>query len=233
MHDTMDRPRICVVVVRKDDVRALRYVEPLVDLIEVRIDMIGDGWQEVPRLLKKPWLATNRVADEGGKWKGDEESRTAELLKALDLGAQFVDIELRTKNVQKIVETIRKRAKCIVSFHDWEKTPSLRKLETVVRRELAVGADICKITAKAVKFDDNATFLELIGRFPEVPLIATSFGPMAVIGRTLSPLVGGYLTYATIADGKESAVGQISARSLRRIYDQMCLGVNRMKWTVK
>ena len=52
MHDLMDRPRICVVVVKKEDVRALRYVEPLVDLIEVRIDMIGDGWQEVPRQVE-------------------------------------------------------------------------------------------------------------------------------------------------------------------------------------
>ena len=128
--------------------------------------------------MNKPWLATNRVASEGGKWQGDEESRTAELLKALDLGAQFVDIELQTKNLRQIVETIRKKAKCIVSFHDWEKTPPLRKLETAVRRELAVGADICKVTAKAVTFDDNAIFLELIGRFPGVPLIATSFGPM-------------------------------------------------------
>lgn len=224
----MERPRICVVIVRKEDLRALRYVEPLVDLIEVRIDMIGEGWQEVPGRLNKPWLATNRVANEGGQWQGDEESRTAELLKALDLGAQFVDIELQTKNIRHIVATIKKKAKCIVSFHDWEKTPPLRKLEAAVRRELAVGADICKVTAKAVTFDDNATFLELIGRFPGVPLIATSFGPMGVLGRTLSPLIGGYLTYATVADGGGSAAGQISARSLRRIYDRMCPGMNRL-----
>lgn len=225
MRHAADRPRICAVIVRKEDVRALRRVEPLVDLVEVRIDMIGEGWQEVPKRLKLPWLATNRVANEGGQWQGDEASRTAELLKALDLGARYVDIELQTKNVRKIVETIRKKAKCIVSFHDWDKTPSLRKLETAVRRELAVGADICKITAKPLKFEDNATFLELLNRFPEVPMIATSFGPMGVIGRTLSPLMGGYLTYATIADGKGSAEGQISARSLRRIYDQIGPGV--------
>jgi 3-dehydroquinate dehydratase-1 len=215
----MNKPRICAVIIDKDDVKASLDVEHCVDLFEVRIDLIGDGWQEVVKQLNKPWLATNRVASEGGNWQGDEDSRVAELLNALDLGAQFVDIELRTKNVKRIVETIKRSAKCIVSFHDWEKMPSLEKLEGIVREELEAGADICKVAAKAEKYEDNATILELIGRFPEAALIALSFGPLGIIGRTLSPLMGGYLTYAAAGQGKESAPGQLPVRELRKIYD--------------
>jgi 3-dehydroquinate dehydratase-1 len=215
----MNKPRICAVIIDKDDVKASLDVEHCVDLFEVRIDLIGDGWQEVAKQLNKPWLATNRVASEGGNWQGDEDSRVAELLNALDLGAQFVDIELRTKNVKRIVETIKRSAKCIVSFHDWEKMPSLEKLEGIVREELEAGADICKVAAKAEKYEDNATILELIGRFPEAALIALSFGPLGIIGRTLSPLMGGYLTYAAAGQGKESAPGQLPVRELRKIYD--------------
>ena len=42
----MKKPRICAVMVNKD-LEAIREVEPLVDLLEVRIDLIGSGWQEL------------------------------------------------------------------------------------------------------------------------------------------------------------------------------------------
>jgi 3-dehydroquinate dehydratase type I len=217
--EVMKKPRICAVIIDKDDVEAALDVEQHVDLFEVRIDLVGDGWQEVAKQLNQPWLATNRMVSEGGNWQGDEDSRVVELFKAMDLGAKFVDIELRTQNVKRIVETIKRSATCIVSFHDWEKMPSLEKLEGIVREELEAGADICKVAAKAEKFEDNATILELIGRFPEAALIALSFGPLGTIGRTLSPLMGGYLTYAAAGQGKESAPGQVPVRELRKIYD--------------
>jgi len=220
----MSKPRICSVIIDRDDVKAAMKVQHLVDLFEVRIDLIGKHWQEVAKQLKKPWLATNRMRSEGGKWEGDEDSRVVELFKALDLGAQFVDIELRTKNVERIVETIKRSAKCIISFHDWKKMPSLTKLESIVRKQMGAGADICKVAAKACKFEDNVTILELIGRFPKTALIALSFGPEGIVGRTLSPLMGGYLTYAAAGQGKESAPGQVPVRELRKIYDLWAKG---------
>jgi 3-dehydroquinate dehydratase-1 len=215
----MDRPRICTVIVDKADVGAALAAARFVDLFEVRIDLIGDGWRDVAKRLTKPWLATNRVASEGGKWSGDEDSRVNELLAALDLGAELVDIELQTAGVERIVKAIKSRAKCVVSFHEWNAMPTLEELEGVVRRQLAVGADICKVVGRAVRFEDNVTPLQLIGRFPGTSLIALSIGPEGVIGRTLSPLLGGYLTYATAGQGKESAPGQSPAPDLRRIYD--------------
>ncbi len=217
----MNKPRICTIVVNKDDLEALKNVEPFVDLYEVRIDMIGDGWQEIAKQLNKPWLATNRVASEGGMWRGDEDSRVAELLKALELGPALVDIELQTQNVKQIVQTIKQRAKCIVSFHDWKGAPPLEKLEEVVQKELEAGADICKVITNAQKFEDNITILKLYTRFPEATLIASSMGPLGSITRVLSPLMGAYLTFATAHEGKESAPGQIMARTLRELYDIM------------
>jgi len=217
----MNKPRICTVVVSKDDLATLKKVEPFVDLYEVRIDMIGDGWQEVAKQLPKPWLATNRVASEGGKWPGDEDSRVAELLKALELGPALVDIELQTQNVKQIVQQIKRRAKCIVSFHDWQGAPPLEELEKVVQQELEAGADICKVIANAQQFEDNLTILKLYTRFPGVTFIASSMGPVGSLSRVLSPLMGAYLTFASASEGKGSAPGQIPARTLRELYDLM------------
>ena len=104
----MKRPRICASIV-DNDLSVIKGVEPFIDLYEVRIDLIGNGWPGVVQELKKPWIACNRLADEGGKWGKNEASRIAELLKAIELGADIIDVELRTQNLDEVVRLIKKR----------------------------------------------------------------------------------------------------------------------------
>jgi 3-dehydroquinate dehydratase len=68
-----------------DDIDVMRSVEPYADLFEVRIDLIGKTWPELAHHIRKPWIATNRMVSEGGKWTGSERARIYELLKAVDL----------------------------------------------------------------------------------------------------------------------------------------------------
>ena len=86
----MKRPRICAVIVN-NDLEAVNGVKPFVDLFEVRIDLIGDGWQELTKQIKKPWIACNRRAEEGGRCTASEEARIQELLKAVELGAAGIE----------------------------------------------------------------------------------------------------------------------------------------------
>ena len=219
----MKRPRICAVIVNKD-LAAIKAIEPLVELFEVRIDLIGDGWQKVVKQLHKPWIACNRSAEEGGKWEGDEARKIAELVTATELGADIVDIEINTRNLEAALPAIKKRAKCLLSFHELEKTPPLDKMKEIVQRELAVGADICKVITTAQRFEDNLAVLQLIAEFPGTKIISFAMGSLGLASRILCPLVGGYLTYASIEEGKESAPGQITVRDLRAIYEMMAGG---------
>jgi len=77
----MKRPRICAAIVDNNP-QALREIEPLIDLLEVRIDLIGSAWQELVKQLRKPWIACNRSASEGGSWKKSEVERIKELINA-------------------------------------------------------------------------------------------------------------------------------------------------------
>jgi 3-dehydroquinate dehydratase-1 len=223
-HHEVSKPRICAVVV-DNDIEAVKEIEPLVDLFEVRIDIIGDGWQEVVKQLKKPWIATNRTVDEGGKWEGNEARRIERLLQAIELGASMVDVEFRTKNLTNIVPLVKKRVKCILSFHDIEKTPSLEELRAIVARQSKAGADICKIVTTAKEFEDNLAALQLISEFTtenkENKMVAFAMGQMGQISRLLGPLVGAEFTYGSIARGKESAPGQMTVRDLIKIYEMI------------
>lgn len=216
----MKKPGICVVLVN-NDLEVIRQVEPLIDLVEVRIDLIGDGWQELAKQLKKPWIACNRRADEGGSWAGDEAGRVEKLLEAAGLGADIIDLELRTANLKPAIELIKQRAKCLLSFHHLESTPPLNSLREIVQRQLAAGADICKVVTTAQSFEDNLTVLQLISEFPEARVVSLAMGPLGVASRILCPLAGGDFTYASIESGKESASGQITVAELRKIYEMV------------
>ena len=216
----MRKPKICASIV-SNDLKAVKSVEPLVDWLEVRIDLIGDGWQQLARQLEKPWIACNRSVDDGGSWQGSEAKRREELLSAVELGAGIIDIELVTGNLKEIVQLIKKRAKCLLSFHDLEGTPPLDRMRKIVQKQLEAGADICKVVTTAQKFEDNLTILQLISDFPKVRVVSCAMGPLGLVSRILCPLVGGDFVYASIETGKEAASGQITVGDLRKIYGMM------------
>ena len=215
-----ERPKICVAIVN-NDIKAISKAETEVDLWEVRIDLIGKGWREAAGQLKKPWIACNRRAEEGGKWRGREPQRIKELLRARELGAGIIDIELGTPGVENAVKEVKGRAECLISYHNLKETPPLDRMRQIIINQLAAGADICKVVTTARSFKDNLAVLQLITEFPETKIVAFAMGAAGQISRVLCPLAGGYFTYASVEEGKESAEGQVTAGELRKIYGML------------
>ena len=213
----MASPRICAAITSNDS-DAVKKVTPLTDLFEVRIDLIGPGWQEVAVNLAKPWIACNRKKDEGGAWDGSESARLEEFLKAIDIGAAIVDIEMSTLDVSDFVKKIKGKAEILLSYHNMEGTPSLDDLKDILEKQIDAGADICKVVTTACKTADNITVIQLIKEYPDTRVVSFAMGPIGQVSRILSPLVGGYFTYASIEEGKESASGQLTVEELREIY---------------
>jgi 3-dehydroquinate dehydratase-1 len=211
------RPRISVAVTN-GDVEAIERVEPLVDMFEVRIDLIGESWREVVGYLSKPWIACNRIKAEGGQWPGSEPERIKELMSALELGASIIDIELSTPGVDKIAAEIKGRAECLISYHNLVETPPLDRMRQIIINQLAAGAEVCKVVTTARSFADNLAVLQLINAFPATKVVAFAMGDTGQISRILCPLAGGYFTYASVGEGRASASGQITASELAEIY---------------
>ena len=219
----MNRPRICAAIIN-DDLVKISEVEPMVNLFEVRIDLIGDTWEKVAKTIKKPWIATNRTIDEGGRWNGNEARRIERLLHAIELGAEMVDVEYRTKNLKNIVPLVKKRVKCILSFHDTENTPPLNDLKRIVDGQMKAGADICKVVTTAKEYQDNLTVLELVRAFHTSRIVSFAMGHNGQTSRILSPLIGADFTYGSIEEGKESAPGQISVKQMIETYRILGIG---------
>lgn len=210
-------PKICVALVN-DDLDVISKIAPLVDMFEVRIDLIGRGWRKVAAQLNKPWIACNRRKDEGGKWGGKETERINELHDALELGASIIDIELAAPSLTDFVQEVKGKAKCLISYHNLKGTPPLDDLRQIVSRQLAAGADICKVVTNARTFNDNLLVLQLIKDFSTNKIVSFAMGAEGQLSRILCPLAGGYFTYASVGEGKEAADGQLTVTQLRKIY---------------
>ena len=216
----MKEPKICAAIV-DNDLEAVKKVAPFVDLFEVRIDLIGDGWRELVGKLEKPWLGCNRRVAEGGAWNGDEASRVEQLIFAAGLGADIIDIELQTENLGKVLSMIKGRAECLLSYHNLQQTPPLNDLKEIVQEQLEAGADICKVVTTAECFADNMAVLQLASGFPHKRVVSFAMGPLGVTSRVLCPFTGAEFTYASVAPGRGSAPGQITVRELRKVYEMV------------
>jgi 3-dehydroquinate dehydratase-1 len=216
----MKKPRICVTLV-ENNLETVKELEPLIDLFELRLDLIGPEWTELAKFIKKPWIACNRSFEEGGRGNPNDVSRIEELLWAAEAGACIVDIEYRTKNLKDVIATIKSKAQCLISFHDMIGTPSYDTLVGIAEGQLKAGADICKIVVTAQNFEDNLPILRLIRAFPKAKMVAFAMAEAGTLSRILSPLAGGYFTYACVEAGKESAVGQVPVKKLIEIYQYL------------
>ncbi|MEM2994885.1 MAG: type I 3-dehydroquinate dehydratase [Candidatus Bathyarchaeia archaeon] len=200
------------------------------DLAEIRLDYLEsfDGIEKAVEKAKIPLIATNRQYEQGGKRRQDENERVKMLLKAAGMGFSFVDLEITTSNIETIMKDLRKtNAKIILSFHNFNETPSLEEMRKIVAFQIEIGADICKLVTMAKSLNDNLTFLSLAAEISKkTPIICFAMGKLGVPSRILSPMFGSYLTYASLESGMETAPGQISIGQLKEIY--RLLGVEEL-----
>ncbi|MCX5996267.1 MAG: type I 3-dehydroquinate dehydratase, partial [Chloroflexi bacterium] len=178
----MIKPRICAVIAGSN-MEAISKAEGLADLFEVRIDLIGSKWQQVAAGLRKPWIAANRNVANHGRHEGSEEQRVNELLAALQMGADIIDIEIETPGLEDIVTQVKGKAKCLLSYHDWSGTKSPETLAAMVHRQLTAGADICKVVTTATGIDDNLAIIRLPSLFPWASVIALAMGTAGALSR--------------------------------------------------
>ena len=213
----MTEPRIAAALTDDQSV-GLKSSEAMVDFWEIRMDLIGANWSGVIKEISRPWVACNRSQAEGGRGQADEVTRVNELFQGLEAGAAIVDIELSSPLLSKVVPIIKKKAQCLISYHNYKETPSLDILNIIAHRQKEAGADICKIVTTAHSMDDNLILLKLIRQNPDLRIVAFAMGAEGRLSRVLSPLAGAYFTFASLGAGKESASGQMAAAEMREIY---------------
>lgn len=183
---------------------------------EIRLDLMEINVEELAELFSLPCtlVATCRP----GKYSQEERSHL--LVKAIHHGAQYVDIEYEADS--KIIHTIREHAedkgvKLIISYHDFDKTPTVEELEKIIVQSRVMGADLVKIATMANCKEDSSRMLSLYSKHKDI--IAFCMGEEGMITRITAPFLGAEFTFASLDDASVTAPGQLSLDKMEKIYD--------------
>ena len=180
---------------------------------ETGCEVIAGFLQEFPECIV---LATCRRDVNHGSMHGSVEDQLRILNAAVDHGAQLFDAEVETAEAAgDAVATLRLRARLIVSYHNFTRTPALAP---VLARLERIPADGYKLVTTAAKHSDSGRILELSRAEPKVPSIFLAMGEQGLTSRVLASASGNLFTYAAPSSGAGTAPGQVTAQQLRHLY---------------
>jgi 3-dehydroquinate dehydratase type I len=217
--------RVCIPIIAETEEMALRKMSrPLPEdcFLEILFELRADRMREIKleKILKekgKKIVVTNRLREEGGGFQGTEKERISYLLKAVDLGADYVDIEASTDaallaKVKAAIADQGFKTLLIVSSHDFVNPPSEGSLIQKLEESAALAPDIVKIVSRADTQDDNLKVLGLIpyARKNGQEIISFCMGDKGRMSRVMSLFLGAYMGFASLSKGEESASGQLS-----------------------
>ena len=225
--------KICISIPPKTVTEALALIERAenqrANFIEVRLDTLKKHNQlaDISHCSNTPLIATNRSIRCQGRFLGSETERKEILMDAARNGFEYVDIEVSTFKLKNITDSLSKMdVKPIVSFHDFNKTPSSSRLGSILKKEKANGADVCKIVTTARFAQDNLTMLDFISRTSkDSKMVCFAMGELGKPSRLLSPVFGAFFTIASLESERKTAYGQLTLQEMRSAYEALGLGV--------
>lgn len=176
--------KIVGVITTAEELRLAAHMGQPPDLFELRLDHLCKIEMQIPR-LPAPLIITARDPREGGANKLSLKQRRDLLTQFLDRAA-YIDIELRNARALKSIVDLarRKKIRVILSFHDFDSTPSVRRLSAMASKAKSLGADVFKVAART----DTETGLERLRDFVanadvDLALSVMGIGKLALASR--------------------------------------------------
>ena len=190
----------------KEFLRNFDQVQEISDMLELRVDKIKDLSEQDLQLIRKKTIKEAIFTCR----------RKEIILKALDLGFDYVDVELSL--ISNLDLSKRGKTKIILSFHDFEKTPNIKKLTSTVNCMRKCNVEVLKIATMINDDQDIKNLFQiLLNKKKDEKMIVVGMGEKGKITRVLGPLIGSFLTFASTQFGK-TASGQIDIKKMQNIY---------------
>lgn len=183
------------------------------DIAELRIDQFKSHdpahvIREARRFSKFPTLATIRSKAEGGNWVRSDAERLT-LFKKIIPEVDAVDIELSSEEIlDAVIQMARAHKKVtLISYHNFELTPGMEELNSLIQKAKDRGCDIVKIAALARGQEDIKTLGDMTLHNTDKNIVSIAMGEKGTMSRVMFPALGSLFTFASM--GKASAPGQL------------------------
>jgi 3-dehydroquinate dehydratase-1 len=203
------------------------------DVAELRVDLYSSFDEkhvvsEIKKFHQFPTVGTIRIKDEGGAWDLSEKERLA-LFKRIIKHVDSIDIELASKEIiSEVIDAAHAAKKLVfISYHNFEKTPSLKELNAIALKAKHLGADVLKVATHAKSQTDIQTLASFTISNSEMQLVTIAMGDKGVVSRVFFPAIGSKITYAY--SGKLTAPGQLRFEHMFDLMRTMYPDFNQKK----
>jgi 3-dehydroquinate dehydratase type I len=200
--------------------RQLPRIAAEADCLELRLDLMVGGY-DLPELLQArgdvPVVVTLRPPDQGGQCALPAPERQKVLVRAAELGAEYIDLEYDALTPEALVELHARGARVIVSRHDFSGMPT-GLAEDWWPRLADLGADVVKVVGTAHEVRDCLGVFKALAR-ADRPTIAIAMGDAGQMSRVLALRAPQcLLTYAAYSADSGTAPGQLTIGEMRSTY---------------
>ncbi|MCD6076184.1 MAG: 3-dehydroquinate dehydratase [Ramlibacter sp.] len=222
-------PAVCAPLVARTtaelvtETRAVASKKP--DLLEWRVDFfsaISDTAQVLAAAAAirdaaagTPILFTRRAQREGGQPIALDEPQVLAMYEAV-IASGCVDlVDYEMDNDANLLARVRELARArklplVLSFHDFQRTPSTEQLSARFAQAQSLGADVAKVAVMPQSMDDVHRLLGATLKASEslpIPVISMAMGGLGAVSRVCGGVFGSALTFAVGAAA--SAPGQM------------------------
>ncbi len=219
-----------------------------VEMAEIRLDLCDLDEEEIETLFAQsdiPLIATCRIAGMARRAGGEdllsdagkvlaeqglycseprfsrnpaEEMAENQLLKAIEAGAKYVDLEMEAPPMmgRKIRQACQEHGSMFIrSFHDFSGTPPEDTLLSLLEKGRRFGGEVVKIVTTATCKADVDAVLSLYREAEPGTLVAFCMGPQGRESRLDALKSGAPFTYACLTPGEATAPGQWTTAEMR------------------
>jgi 3-dehydroquinate dehydratase/shikimate dehydrogenase len=202
------------------------FIELRLDLLTKPAAVFPDFKAFLTRHREATCIATCRRKSYGGKFTGSLNAELEILMKAAESGCHIVDLEIESAEQCTRPQLAKFRAalraagtSLLMSSHDFTRTRRPEGLNQTAQRIAAYEPEFVKVVTTARNLADNLSVLQMIeDQSLNAHVVGIAMGEEGLISRILSPRAGAAFTFASPADGAETAPGQVSARALLDLY---------------
>ena len=188
------------------------------EMSEIRIEKSGMSLDEVRQLFgtQQEMIATCRPDGL------DADQQTAYLQAAIEVGAAWVDVEIEATDDyrENIIKTARKHGcKVIVSYHNYDETPSFPELQQIADFAHSAGADLVKIACMCNRSEDVLNLLNLYKS--SYPVLSIGMGGLGAVTRIAAITFDAPFTFVSIPGEPKTALGQLDEQEMANIRAQI------------
>ncbi len=194
----------------------------LADMAEIRMDLLTFSPAQFEKVFSSgvKLIATYRPFEDVPGEQRMDALGAAIRSGAIRSGASYVDIEYEAgKKYREELIKLAKAEDCevIISYHNFNSTPSLGELKDIVKESIEMGADVVKIAAMANSKQDQARVLGLYDN--DTRLVAFCMGAFGTLSRLMCVPLGAEFTFAALDKDQATAPGQLTKDELKYYFN--------------